>query len=65
MNGVRHFLRDSSASAVKEHLRSQLEDNGSGPELTRNEVELVRFICDESFDWKAFLAAREALGRTT
>jgi hypothetical protein len=26
MKGIRHFLRDFTASAVKEHLRSQIED---------------------------------------
>jgi hypothetical protein len=26
--------------------------------LTKNEVELVRFMCEGSFDWDAFLAQR-------
>lgn len=65
MIGLRHFLRDFSASAVKEHLRSQVEDNGGAPELTKNEVELVRFICDEPFDWRPLLAASEASSRTS
>jgi hypothetical protein len=58
MRGVRSFLRDFTASAVREHLRSQVEDAASGPSLTRNELELVRFICKGSFDWEAFLAQR-------
>ena len=51
MKGIRHFLRDFTASAVKEHLRSQLEDTGGPPDLTRNEIELVWFIRERSFDW--------------
>jgi ABC-type multidrug transport system ATPase subunit len=39
------------ASAVQEHLRSQLEDTGGRPDLTENEIELVRFIRQGSFDW--------------
>ena len=56
MKGIRHFLRDFTASAVKEHLRSSIEDSGGSPSLTKNEIELVRFICEGSFDWGAFLA---------
>jgi hypothetical protein len=44
MKGIRHVLRDFTASAVKEHLRSQIEDTGGPPDLTENEIELVRFI---------------------
>jgi hypothetical protein len=58
MNGVRHFLRNFTASAVKEHLRSQIEAGAGSPDLTANEIELVRFISEGSFDWKAFLADR-------
>jgi hypothetical protein len=43
---------------VMEHLRSQIEDTGASPELTRKEVELVRFIREGSFDWGAFLAGQ-------
>ncbi len=43
---------------VKEHLRSQIEDAGRPPELTANEVELVRFIRVGQFDWDAYLAKR-------
>jgi hypothetical protein len=56
MNGIRHFLRNFTASAVKEHLRSQID--ATAPALTKNEIELVRFIREGSFDWSAFLAAR-------
>jgi hypothetical protein len=56
MNGIRRFLRNFTASAVKEHLRSQIEATGGSPDLTKNEVELVRFVCEGSFDWSAFLA---------
>jgi hypothetical protein len=58
MKGVRHFLRNFTASAVKEHLRSQIEATAGSPELTKNEIELVRFIHGGSFDWGAFLAER-------
>jgi hypothetical protein len=58
MKGVRHFLRNFTASAVKEHLRSQIEATAGSPELTKNEIELVRFIHEGSFDWGAFLAER-------
>ena len=56
MTGVRSFLRNFTASAVREHLRSQVEDREKTPDLTNNEVELVRFIRQGSFDWDAFLA---------
>jgi len=59
MNGIRHFLRDFTATAVKEHLRSQAEDTGGEPSLTKNEIELVRFVRQGSFDWDAFLAGME------
>ena len=51
MNGIRHFLREYTATAVKEHLRSQLEETGGSPELTKKEVELVRFVLDRPTDW--------------
>ena len=53
-----HRMRDFTATAVKEHLRSQIEDRESPPELTQKEVELVRFICAGQFDWNAYLAER-------
>ena len=58
MKGIRHFLRDFTATAVKEHLRSQIEDSDDPPDLTKNEIELVHFICKGSFDWRAFLTER-------
>ena len=58
MKGVRHFLRNFTAAAVKEHLRSEIEDTDGSPDLTKNEIELVRFICEASFDWSAFLSDR-------
>jgi hypothetical protein len=58
MKGIRHFVRDFTATAVREHLRSQIEDTSDSPDLTKNEIELVRFICNGSFDWDAFLAER-------
>ena len=58
MTGVRSFLRNFTASAVKEHLRSQIEATEGSPDLTENEIELVRFICEGTFDWGTFLAER-------
>jgi hypothetical protein len=64
MKGIRHFLRDFTASAVREHLRSQIEATGGSPDLTKNEIELVRFMCGEgSFDWAAFLDERPGSSR--
>jgi hypothetical protein len=48
MKGIRYALRNFTALSVKEHLRSQIERDGSGAELTPNEVELVRFAADRS-----------------
>lgn len=56
MRGMRYFLRNFTATAVKEHLRSQVEDTGGKPELTPKEVDLVRFIREGSFDWARALA---------
>jgi hypothetical protein len=58
MNSIRRFQRNFTASAVKEHLRSEIEATGGSPDLTKNEIELVRFICEGSFDWDAFLTER-------
>jgi hypothetical protein len=60
MKGIRHFLRDFTATAVREHLRSQIETTGTSPELTKNELELVLFIYERSADWGAFLSERPA-----
>ena len=43
MRGLRYLLRNFTALAVREHLRSQIDRAGSGAELTPNEVVLVRF----------------------
>ncbi len=48
MKGIRYALRNFTALSVKEHLRSQLDQSGSGAKLTPNEVELVRFAADRS-----------------
>jgi hypothetical protein len=48
VKGIRHFFRNFTALAVKEHLRAQIEDAGSGAELTPKEVELVRFAAERS-----------------
>jgi hypothetical protein len=48
-----HARVEFTASAVKEHLRSQIEDTTGPPSLTKNEIELVRFIREGSFDWSA------------
>ena len=64
MKGIRHFLRNFTAKAVKEHLRSQLEDTDGSPKLTANELDLVRFIRQGSFDWDVFLSERSSSSRT-
>jgi hypothetical protein len=56
MRGARYFLRQYTAMAVREHLRSQVENEARPPELTRNEIELVRYIREGRFDWDAYLA---------
>ena len=56
--GLRYLLRQYTAMAVKEHIRSQVEDPQRPPELTANEIELVRFLRDGQFDWDAYLADR-------
>jgi hypothetical protein len=56
LKGVRHFLREFTASAVREHLRDQVETTDGAPQLTKNEITLVRFIRDGSFDWDGYLA---------
>lgn len=60
MERVRRFLRNYTALAVREHLRSEVEAGRTLPNLTENELELVRFIVDGSFDWSAFLADRSS-----
>jgi len=58
MRGVRYLLRQYTAMAVKEHIRSQVESAAEPPQLTANEIELVRFIRGGRFDWDAYLAGR-------
>jgi hypothetical protein len=60
--GLRFWLRQFTATAVKEHIRSQIEDTGGAPELTKNEVELVRFVREGQFDWDRYLAGRPKAG---
>jgi hypothetical protein len=60
MKGMRHFLRDFTATAVREHLRSQIEATDATPKLTRSEIELVRFIHEAPVDWRTFLSERSA-----
>jgi hypothetical protein len=56
VRGIRHFLRNFTATAVKEHLRSQLEDTGGKPDLPPKEIELVRFMRERSPDWDRILS---------
>ena len=54
MNGIRYFMRNFTATAVKEHLRSQLED-APKPQLTPKGIELLRFVHERSADWDGLL----------
>jgi hypothetical protein len=58
LHRLRHFMRNFTATAVKEHLRSQLENTGGAPNLTDKEIELVRYIRDESAKFDAVVATR-------
>jgi hypothetical protein len=58
MKGVRHFMRDFTATAVREHLRSAADGAGGSPELTKNEVELLRFVLEGPFDWSPVVSTR-------
>jgi hypothetical protein len=60
VKGIRYALRNFTARAVREHLRSQLDDAGSGAALTPNEVELVRFATDRSEQLKKLADGRSA-----
>ena len=62
MRGLRYQLRQFTATAVKEHIRSQIEDAGGSPELTKNEIALVRFVRDGRFDWDRYLADQTTSG---
>jgi len=46
MKGIRYYVRNFTAVAVMEHLRSQIEREGGRGELTPSEIELVRFAAD-------------------
>ena len=59
MKGLRYLIRNYTALAVKEHLRSQIEQNASQAELTPNEIELVRFTAERS-DQLGALAAESS-----
>ena len=59
VKGLRYRVRNYAALAVKEHLRSQIEEAGSAAELTPNEIELVRFTADRA-DRLQELAGRSA-----
>ena len=56
VKGIRHALRNFTATAVREHLRSAVENGNGSPVLTPNELALVREVCEGPFDWRAFLA---------
>jgi hypothetical protein len=56
------LLREFTATAVKEHLRSQIEDNAGSPELTKKEIELLRFVREGTYDWDAVLGDRSGRG---
>jgi hypothetical protein len=43
VKGLRYQLRNFTALAVKEHLRSQVEQSARDADLTPNEITLVRF----------------------
>jgi hypothetical protein len=60
LKGIRYFMRNFTATAVREHLRSQPEDTGGKPELTPKEVELVGFVREHSDEWKRLLDAERA-----
>ena len=49
------LLRNFTALATREHLRSEVERSDGSPRLTKNELELVRFVCEGSFDWRTYL----------
>jgi hypothetical protein len=60
VHGIRHSLRNFTATAVQEHLRSQIEDTGGVPKLTDKEVELVRYIRDDSVKWDEVVAGQRS-----
>jgi len=64
MKGLRYLIRNYTALAVKEHLRSQVEQDSSEAGLTPNEVELVRFTAERAGHLEE-LAARSTGSRST
>ena len=52
MKAMRYFSATSPLSLSRNILRSQLEQGGTGAQLTPNEVELVRFAADRSAQLK-------------
>ena len=57
---VRRVLRNFTALAVRQHLRTEVDAGRALPNLTENELKLVRYIVDGSYDWSAFLANRSS-----
>jgi hypothetical protein len=60
VNGVRHFMRNFTATAVKEHLRSQVEGTDGVPKLTDKEIELVRYVRDDSVKWDTMVVTERS-----
>jgi len=58
-------MRNFTATAVREHLRSQLEDGDDAPHLTKKELELVQFVLDHrySLEMGSDLAGTHAASR--
>ncbi len=48
-------MRNFTALAVREHLESQVSGEAGAPDLTENELDLVRYVVAGQYDWKAFL----------
>jgi hypothetical protein len=55
-------MREFTATSVKEHLRSQVEDHASSPQVTKREIELVRFVREGQVDWDAYLTNHSSPG---
>jgi hypothetical protein len=63
LKGIRYFRRNFTATAVKEHLRSQLEDTDGSPSLTQREVELVRFVLERPSGWETEVGSPASKGK--
>ena len=59
VKGIRYYVRNFTALAVKEHLRSQAE-SAHGGELTPNEIELVHFAADRLDELKTLAGSPPA-----